>query len=462
MILADTLHLSLRNLREAVLRTVLTSLGVAIGIASLVGMVSFGVGLQEQVVGNFLKSGVFDSITVMPETPALARNLRLRAMARGRGNIGRSPEADKADAPAVPRAKLDEEALKKISALDRVKEAYPDIRVPVEIKFEQFSDFSAATGVPMSARGEGLFQTISFGQFFPNDADQVCMLSLEFARRITDGDPKDLVGKYLTLGYARPTQSSRENSAILPAGVNLQRIERKFKIVGIIERQAGPALGTAIFSSVMIPLAQARQMGTYDISSPQSFLRQFSEKPSYTVVTVKVRQPQDTEEVEKKIKDMGFNAFSIADVMRGQKRAFILLDLLLGLVGSIALTVASLGIVNTMVMSILERTREIGIMKAIGGSDEDVRRIFLFEAGLIGLMGGLMGIMLGWAVGRVINFGANVYMQSQGAPTANLFSIPWWLSAGGISFAILVSLIAGSFPALRAARLDPIQALRHD
>ncbi len=113
MILADTLRLSLRNLREAVLRTVLTSLGVAIGIASLVGMVSFGVGLQEQVVGNFLKSGVFDSITVMPESPALARNLRLRGMARGRGNIGKSPVPDKADAQAVPRAKLNEEALQK-------------------------------------------------------------------------------------------------------------------------------------------------------------------------------------------------------------------------------------------------------------------------------------------------------------------------------------------------------------
>jgi putative ABC transport system permease protein len=77
-------------------------------------------------------------------------------------------------------------------------------------------------------------------------------------------------------------------------------------------------------------------------------------------------------------------------------------------------------------------------------------------------MGGLTGIFLGWVVGRVINFGANIYLQSQGAPTANLFSIPWWLSAGGIAFAMAVSLIAGSFPALRAARLDPIQALRHD
>jgi len=167
-------------------------------------------------------------------------------------------------------------------------------------------------------------------------------------------------------------------------------------------------------------------------------------------VTVKVRRAQDTDEVERKIKDMGFSAFSVADLMQGQKRAFILLDLLLGLVGSIALTVASLGIVNTMVMSILERTREIGVMKAIGASDTDVRRIFLIEAALIGLMGGVVGIALGWAVGRAINIGANYYLQSQGVPTANLFLIPWWLVGGGIAFAMLVGLLAGGFPAARA------------
>ena len=115
-----------------------------------------------------------------------------------------------------------------------------------------------------------------------------------------------------------------------------------------------------------------------------------------------------------------------------------------------------------MVMSILERTREIGVMKAIGASDSDVRRIFLIEAALIGLMGGVFGIGLGWAVGRAINIGANYYLQSQGAPTATLFLIPWWLIVGGVTFAVLVGLVAGGFPASRAARLDPIQELRHD
>jgi putative ABC transport system permease protein len=101
-------------------------------------------------------------------------------------------------------------------------------------------------------------------------------------------------------------------------------------------------------------------------------------------------------------------------------------------------------------------------MKAIGGSDGDVRRIFLIEASAIGCLGGIAGVALGWAVGRIVNFGANIYIQQQGGPVGNLFSLPFWLVGGAIAFSIAISLIAGSYPAGRAAKLDPIKALRHD
>ena len=101
-------------------------------------------------------------------------------------------------------------------------------------------------------------------------------------------------------------------------------------------------------------------------------------------------------------------------------------------------------------------------MKAIGGSDADIRLIFLVEASAIGVLGGVSGVLLGWLVGRAINFGANVYIQNQGGTPGNLFSLPLWLIGGAIAFSWVVSLLAGSYPASRAARLDPIQALRHD
>src|SRR4029079_8599248 len=142
---------------------------------------------------------------------------------------------------------------------------------------------------------------------------------------------------------------------------------------------------------------------------------------SYPSVTVKVRQARFTQEVEDRIRQLGYSVFSVNDALRGAKTAFIILDIVLSLIGSIALAVSSLGIVNTMVMSILERTREIGIMKAIGGSDSDIRKIFLVEASAIGVLGGVAGVTLGWLVGRAINFGANIYIQRQGGTPGNLF-----------------------------------------
>jgi putative ABC transport system permease protein len=138
------------------------------------------------------------------------------------------------------------------------------------------------------------------------------------------------------------------------------------------------------------------------------------------------------------------------------------MDMFLIAVGMIGITVASLGIVNTMVMSILERYREIGIMKAVGATDGDVQRIFLFESGAIGLLGGLFGLGLGWAVSMVINAIVNTLMARQGVPHMEYFSFPWWLCLGAIAFSILVSLIAGVYPTRRAARVDPVVALRHD
>ncbi|HEX3093865.1 MAG TPA: FtsX-like permease family protein, partial [Candidatus Angelobacter sp.] len=110
----------------------------------------------------------------------------------------------------------------------------------------------------------------------------------------------------------------------------------------------------------------------------------------------------------------------------------------------------------------LERRREIGIMKALGASDGDVKRIFFFEAGSMGILGGALGAGLGWMIGRVINLGTNVYLQRQEIRPENFWYVPWWLVAAALTFSVFVSLFAGLYPASRAARLDPVQALRHD
>jgi len=244
---------------------------------------------------------------------------------------------------------------------------------------------------------------------------------------------------------------------------NASRAEMPCKIVGIIERETGPFAGPAAVSGLMIPLGRAKEilLATRALTQALAPDRVVGNAP-YNQLIIKVQHPQNVQDVEQQIRKKGFSAFSLNDALQGAKRAFILLDIVLSLIGSIALAVSSLGIVNTMVMSILERTREIGIMKAIGGSDGDIRKIFLIEASAIGFLGGVSGVVLGWIVGRIVNFGANVYIQNQGGTPGNLFSLPFWLIGGAIAFSISISLIAGSYPAARAARLDPIRALRHD
>jgi putative ABC transport system permease protein len=124
--------------------------------------------------------------------------------------------------------------------------------------------------------------------------------------------------------------------------------------------------------------------------------------------------------------------------------------------------VASIGIVNTLVMAILERRKEIGIMKAIGASDSDVRGLFFAEAGAMGLLGGAFGVILGWIIGRVINFGTNLYLVRQGFSPENIWAVPPWLVGGAVGFAFAISLVSGLYPASRAAKLDPVQALRYE
>jgi putative ABC transport system permease protein len=138
------------------------------------------------------------------------------------------------------------------------------------------------------------------------------------------------------------------------------------------------------------------------------------------------------------------------------------MNMVLAAVGMIAIVVASLGIVNTMVMSILERYSEIGIMKAVGASDRDIRRIFFFESSVIGFIGGIFGYRLGWVVSGVINRVVNYFLAKQGVPYIPYFNFPAWLVLGAVAFSVVVSLAAGVYPAMRAARVDPVRALRHD
>jgi putative ABC transport system permease protein len=234
-----------------------------------------------------------------------------------------------------------------------------------------------------------------------------------------------------------------------------------FTIVGVTERMGfGGAM--PLRSDVFIPPGPSQRMEKLSLTSILDFFQSPVRAKGYSSVSVRVSSAKYIEPVKKQIQDWGFKTFALLDQLEEMKKAFIFMDMFLFAVGMIAIVVASLGIINTMVMSILERYKEIGIAKAVGASDRDVRKIFFFESGVIGFLGGVFGLALGWAVSMLINIIINSITSRQGVPYVNYFSFPWWLCFGAVVFSVLVSLAAGIYPTMRAARVDPVIALRHD
>ena len=252
-----------------------------------------------------------------------------------------------------------------------------------------------------------------------------------------------------------PTQAESD------AAYSVVSREQKLKIVGISDLDPDSMRGAAR-ARVFLPLKLAQDLRVMQPSDVRDSMRGFSKQPSYSTISVRVKNPKQVEAVEQAIKKLGFNTFSILDATRSLRQFFAVLDLFLGIFGSLALAVASIGIVNTLVMAILERRREIGIMKAIGASDGDVKKLFFAEAGAMGLLGGVVGVALGWTIGHIINLGTNIYLKRQSLPPESFWAVPWWLVGAAIVFAFIVSLVSGLYPAARAARLDPVQALRYE
>jgi ABC-type antimicrobial peptide transport system permease subunit len=473
MKLPDLTELAVRNLRESVLRNSLTTIGISVGVASLVAMLSLGIGLQQLASRRLMKSGLFDTIVVTSR--------------REPRNFGHDDDRN-APAPADSRI-LDEPTRIELEHLPNVIEANPDIRFATELRFDDKPHLTTVAALPESSRSTDAFEGIE-GHFFSSNTAPEAILQKSFAEELLGRARKPgvddtnvaelaspLLGKELTMRYAQrevspnapspaPTTASHDNQSGLrgdsdAASYSVVSREQKLKIVGVVdldpESMRGPTRGR-----VFIPLKLAESLHVMQPTDLRELSGSASDQPLYSSVSVRVKDPAQISATEDAIKKMGFNTFSILDATRSLQQFFAILDLFLGIFGSLALAVASIGIVNTLVMAILERRREIGIMKAIGASDIDVKKLFFAEAGAMGILGGVVGVALGWAIGHVINLGTNVYLKRQSLPPEHFWSVPWWLVGAAILFSFVVSLVAGLYPAGRAARLDPVQALRYE
>jgi ABC-type antimicrobial peptide transport system permease subunit len=462
MKLRDLTELAGRNLREALLRNSLTTLGIAVGVASLVAMLSLGVGLQEMASSRLAKSGLFDAVFVTS-----------RANMRAFGG----PRRDEDDTtPKGPARHLDEEARQDLAHLPNVTEVYPEVRFQTEIQFGGKPYATTAAGIPLSAQADGAFDGMKGGFFTASDANEA-ILQVELAKDLSK-QPDSLIGKDIVLRYAerrtipaepamgRESKDGAADSGFdrdgLSAGFSMVSREVKLRIIGIVETEPAAGFGGMGRGRLLIPLETAQGLRVAQPADMRAMLRAVNGKPAYESLTVRVKSPSAVKTVEESIKAMGFGAFSIIDATKNIELFFRVFDSLLAIFGSLALTVASLGIINTLAMAILERRREIGVLKALGAADRDVQRLFFAEAGAMGLAGGIVGVFLGWLIGKILTFGLNVYLARQQLPAIDLSSVTWWMVALAIAISILVSLAAGIYPASRAARLDPVEALRYE
>ena len=450
MKLWDYTELSLSNLWKRKLRTFLTTFGVIIGIGALVAMVSFGKGMQKNFTDTFTSLELFNYIAVFPES----------MYPFGDRDSHQEIDRTKADSAGTMNASV----LANIEGMEGVESVFPDIRFPAQIIWEGSEEFTLVQALPIRFASSKLVKLRS-GQGLVSDDENAVIISDSLLRRMGVDDFESVIGKEITVSsLAFDTESfSLGNLAAFVTGGKLPitRKEYQFRIAGVSERM-GFGGSMLLRSDVLLPAGTAEQMEKLNIASLWDLFNPTSSQGGFNLLNVKLSSPKYVDAVKTKIESQGFQTFALADQLEEIKTGFLYMDMFLLAIGMIAIVVASLGIVNTMVMSIMERYSEIGVMKAVGASNRDIEKIFFFESGVIGILGGIFGLILGWIVSQIINQVANFFMAKQGVPFIEYFSFPWWLILGSICFAILVSMLSGIYPALRAARVDPVIALRHD
>jgi ABC-type antimicrobial peptide transport system permease subunit len=487
MTLRDLVVISTGNLWRMKLRTFLTTSGVLIAIAAFIAMLSFGAGNQEHITAEFNKLGLFSTIQVYP---------------KNRDNATDTTSA----------AKLDQAALRKIAAIPGVNLVYPYDAFSATVSLGDSVIPAKAQALPVAATQTRLFSNLSAGTpFDTNNAHQV-MISTELMKKAGFLSADSVIGRKLILSVRVSVIDSGLSHILVDGGQTiLDRIRRihldslankeyRARILhtevnetirrflnGFINAQSiisdtmtvcavrgSDRVGRMRIESVIIPSSTAARFNAggfsgnpTDIFSAMSSGTLFSKGDdangkSFPQVTVDFDPKVPYKGIRDSIEAMGFRTFSFAAQFEDIQRAFMYLDLALGVIGLIALFTASLGIVNTMVMSITERRREIGVLKSLGADELDIRWLFLVESGVIGVLGTAGGILFGWAITRVVSAIAQAYMKNQGVPPMDLFSLPLWLILIALGVGIGVSVVAGFYPAARAARVDPVEALRND
>ena len=413
----DLTRSSFSSLRRRVVRSGLTIFGVLIGIVTIVAMLSVAVGVEMEVQRNIESVGL-ESVFVSPP----------RA------------QADPLDpySDPLPTSPITPTTVDELRRMPEVASIDPEIDLPayLDLRVKSGQRVALAT-VENSSNGFGLFEA------------QLPMLA---GRELNPGESRGLVLSSRVASQLGITNYEQEVGQQVSLIVSLPRGETNqfpVTVVGIqTNRQNSIAMGVEDAGDI-----KRWWYGVPDLLNTRG----------YDGLIVKATSLAAVGAVVDRVKSMGFQARSLQTFLDLASRIFAVLNALLGSVGGLALLVAALGVTNTMTMAVYERTREIGMLKAVGASRREVLSLFIAESSMIGFMGGVFGLILGTLLGRAVDWLGHWYLQSQNVLGIGALSVvPWWLALGVVAFGTLIGLGAGMWPALRAAGLDPVVALRYE
>lgn len=416
----DIVRSALSNLRRRPVRNLLTAGGVLIGIVTLVAMVSFGVGVQKEVQRNFESIGL-ENLFVRP--------------------IYDEPDAFDPFAAPSPHTPITPELVAQIEQLPDIASVTPELVLPFGIDIVLMAG-ETSLPIRVSDGGESRFD---FG-------GEVAPLA---GTRLGEGSTagvvlvQDLADTFLADGQTYNNLIGKPISLV----VKLPRGETETfqsEIIGVRDGFGG--------STIDLGLAEREAILRWWFDAPDLLQRD-----GYDMLVVRTSGLGSITAVSSQIEELGFETQSLEAILGVANQVLALMQALLGSVGGLALLVAALGVANTMMMAIYERTREIGVLKALGASAREIRAMFTVEAAMLGLLGGIFGLIFGTLLGRLVDWIGHRFLIAEGVTGIGQLSVvPWWLAVGSLLFAAFIGVTAGLYPAARAAKLDPVTALRHE
>lgn len=454
----DLLSMSASNLTRRKLRTVLTVLGVVIGTASIVVMVSLGLGLRKSSLEQIEESGGLTTIEV--------NNYNYG------GGYAIASSSDSSDSNEPQR--IDDAVVADMANIPHVELASPILEMSVLAKQGAYEGWIQIRGMSAEMLRK-LDLDVGEGEIPPDDG----VLQLFYGNTVITDFYNAKTNEYYWETQVLPDVDLMNDPVFIIFDTdayyssqypdeNGQNVPPPKKYIiptcgimaGGVDEYKG-SYGWTVLADIKALEAQLRKVFKNKVIPGQPTNK--SGKPYkdlyYERVNIQVDSMDHVQEVQKAIEEMGYDTNSNAEWMEQTQSQMGMIQMVLGGIGAVSLFVAAIGIANTMMMSIYERTKEIGIIKVLGCDLRNIRTMFLLEAGFIGFFGGLVGLILSEGISIIIN---SVVNKASGGYYEQLSYIPLWLILVSLIFAVLVGMVAGFFPALRAMKLSPLAAIRNE